>query len=568
MKLLRPLVVIACLLILLVATALWWSSPVEADMAEYAPADSLVYLEVNSISDITKAIQQTEVLKAVSRIVGMNPQPQNGWAFVAARAGLGPAEAVISSRSQMALAVVNVNTEEKDELLRVKPEVAFVVETHTSKWRMKGSAVAGIKQLAQFAYGDAICSERSAEADYIECIEPRGSRRIVGAIEGSVVIVGNSAKAVETCLEVRRGQRPSLHTDPELLRARASLKSESALAFGYVSQANAAKLFSWIAPLLFGKAPGDQQLEGLLAKSASRILGGIAWTSKSINGGIEDRYLISLEPEVIKRLEPAFETANAEEDFWKLVPDSFRSLTVYRSKDPQAAWFSLDSAVAMKLDAVSTVIFASLLKSGLSGYSIEDPKAVLGAMGSPVLTFRPTLGDGSLLLARVKNEEHLRKALANDLLKGGKGQILTGSRSEPDKEKEFTAVFVDGFVILGKTESMRIYLTQLQNNEMVTPEHLENLKLSNRQDSSATVTFTNERASVAMIIRALSRLTGHALSENQWSAINNQLDNVKVACTESTLNENGIERRTQSAFGQFGNLLSLAEADSSNNNQR
>ena len=52
MKFLRPLLALAVLLILIVAVCLWWSTPSRVDMANYAPADSLVYVEFNNLEDV------------------------------------------------------------------------------------------------------------------------------------------------------------------------------------------------------------------------------------------------------------------------------------------------------------------------------------------------------------------------------------------------------------------------------------------------------------------------------------------------------------------------------------
>ena len=561
MKLLRPLVALAFVVLLLGGGLIWWNLPTKVDMANYAPADSLVYVEVNSLIDITNALKQSEVLRPFLPFVAIDSRPTQGWTFSAARAGLAPTTAVVSSRAQAALIVTNIETTEDGDSLHVKPEAALVIETQTSKWRMKGSALSALQQLAQFAYGGGTCTKLDGELDRIECIDPKSSRKIVAVIDGSVVIIGNSEKAVEQCLDVHQGKRPSLRTDQELAAARANLKSESALAFGYVSQSNAAKLVSFAAPLLLGRAPGDGQLEELLSKNAGKILRGIAWTSRSLDGGIEDRYQIALEPEVIKRLEPAFDTAAATEDFWKLIPEAFRSVTIYRSKDPRAAWSSLDSAVAVKLDAVSSVIVSALLKAGLASYSIDDPRQVLENLSSPVITLRPVLGEDSLLLGRVKNENALRILLASSFAREAKGQIVSGTSPELSRKSEFTALFADGFVIVGKTESVRVYLAQLQNNEMVNPQHLETLQLKNREKSAAIVTYSNEQTSVESVITALAKFSGQSLSDKQISAIQEKLDN-KVAFTESSLNSSGIERRTQSAFGQFGNLISLAVAGS------
>ena len=563
MKILRSLVVLICLALVLALIALWWNRPVKVDMSDYVPADSLIYIEINSFTDLAKAIQETEAWQTTSTALGNRSKPQGSLAFLAARSGIGPVEAVVSTRAQMALVVVGVNTAEKENSLRIKPEVALVVETHTAGWRIKSTVVKNLKRLAEFAYGSSTCTERTAGADFVECVESSGSRKLIGAIDGTVVIIANSDKAVQNCLEVRGGQRPSLHTDPELLIAKKSLGSDSALSFGYVSQANSAKLFSLGAPLLLGKAPGDQQLEQLLGNSAAKILRGIAWASKATAGRIEDRYQISLEPEVTKRLEPAFEPTKSNDDFWKLVPDAFRSLTVYKSSDPQTAWFSLNSAAATKLDAMSSMLFASLLKAGLSGYGIENPRDVLGSMASPVVTIRPVLGDGSLLLARVKDQEQLRRSLTSDLLREGKGQVLTGSQSEPDKNREFAAVFLDGFVILGKTENVAVYLAQLRNGEMITTDHSNVLRSLEQKHSAAITTYTSERESLTTVVSALSLLNGHPLSDAELVEVRKRLNKFNVSFTESRLNSNGIERVSLSAFGQFGNLLALAQADSS-----
>ncbi len=563
MKLLRLLAISVILLLLIAVAALWWNRPGKTDMADYAPADSLVYIEVDSLPDVIKAIRSSDVWKSVAATVGSNTQPQSSWSLLASRTGLAPTEAVLSSRAQFALVVLGIDATEKDEQLHVKPEVALIVETHTANWRMKATAIENIKRLADFAYGTSVCSERSAEVHYVDCLEKQGPRKIVAAIDGSIITIANSDEAIKKCLGVRRGQRPSLRTDPELASLRRNLKSDSALAFGYVSQLNAARLVSLAGPLLLGKAPGDQQLEQLLSKSSAKILRSIAWVSTPSRGGIEDRYHIALDPDVVKRLEPAFDTATPNEDFWQAIPDAFRSLTIYRSKNPQAAWSSLDSAFAIKLDAVSSVIFAALLKASLTGYGIDDPKTTIGALSSPLVTLRPVLGEGSLLIGKIADESQLRRAISSALIGSGKGQLIDNIRIEPNSQKEFTALLLDGFLIMGKTEDVAVYLAQVRNKEMISNERLESLKLSNRRSDSAIVTYTNERSSFAGIIRSLSLLNSRRFTENELDKITNSLTNHDCAWTESAMDSSGIDRRTQSAFGQFGNLLSFAQDSSS-----
>jgi hypothetical protein len=559
MRLLRLLVVLTCLCLLAII-AIWWNWPHKVDMASYAPADALVYIELNSIEDVSNAIKQGEAFKAISSLTSMSSKSPSKWSIWAARAGIAPAQSVVFARAQMALVVVDIDRQTNGDALRVKPEAALIVETQTAKWRMKSVALENVKQLAQFAYGPTECTEN----EFIECKEPSGSRKILAAIDGSTVIIGNSDKAVQNCLAVRHGQRPNLSTDPEFTRTRTSLKGESSLAFGYISQVNAARLVSLGVPLLIGKEPGDSNFESLLSNSAGKILRGIGWTTRLVNGMIEDHYQIYLDPQVGKRLEPAFQTSDQPDALgWHLVPEAFRAVTMYRSADPQAAWVALTSALSMKLDAVSTVLIASLLKSSLSHYGVENPRDFLATMTAPLMTIRPALGNESLFLGRVKDEEQLRKVLA-PLVDEGKGQILNGPDDQPNRDKEFSALFISGFLVLGKTENMLVYLDQLRNGEMITPDKTQLQQFP----GAAVVTYTNERDSVGSTSAVLSRLNGQSLSQAALQRIEDRMPNNAISSTDTRLNENGIDRRTQSAFGQFGNLLSLAVADSSTSNKR
>jgi hypothetical protein len=561
MKFLRPLLALALLLILIVAVCLWWSTPSRVDMANYAPADSLVYVEFNNLEDVATAIQHSEAWQSAATITQSKPAPQNRLMRTAARAGIGPLPAVLFSRAQVALVVVGLNTTEETDTLKVRPEVAIIAETHTAKWRTKPAAVEAVKQLANFAYGASMCAERNTDAEYIECSVAGGDRKIVGAVEGTLVVIGNSDNAVRACLDVRRGTRPSIHTDPELLKVRASLASEKSLGFGYISPLNSAKLFSWAAPLLMGKAPGDQQLEQLLAVSAGKVLRGVAWTANPSAEGIEDRFLFSLEPGVVSRLQPAFETAERDQDFWKLVPEGFQSLTIYRNKAPAAAWNSLGSAVSFKLDALPAVLFGSLLRSSLSVYGISDPKEALATLSPPLLTLKPSSStEGSILVARVSDEARLRRSLTQEVFKGAQGEILEGLTAKVDPEKEFTAVFADGYVLLGKSENMRAGLLALQQKAA----DVKALQQSAQESSAPIVTYANDEARLNNFILTLLKLQGRRLSNDEVAKLQNTLHSADLVSTETRLNAFGIERTTHSAFGQFSTFISLLQPDSAN----
>src|SRR4030095_1761480 len=106
MKLLRWALLIAAVLLLTVAIILWFNRPELVDMADYAPADSLVYLELNSLPELAKTTEQSEMWKELAPLAGANLRPINDWGVRLARSGLAPVRSVVFARAQFALVVV------------------------------------------------------------------------------------------------------------------------------------------------------------------------------------------------------------------------------------------------------------------------------------------------------------------------------------------------------------------------------------------------------------------------------------------------------------------------------
>lgn len=558
MNRLRLLLTLVVLLILVVGTLLWWNRPSRVDMAAYAPGDSFVYLEFNSLTDLARTIEQNETWRAVAPVIGSDPRLLNAW-VTTARAGVAPVQSVVFTRAQFALVMVGLNSKEEGDILRIRPEVALIVETHTSNWRIKRPAVEAVKQLATYAYGQSTCVERAADADYVECSSSINDRKLIGAVDGSVVIVGNTARAVQSCLEVRQGIRPSLQTDVELQQLRKSMRSETALSFGYISSANVAKIFSWAAPLLMGQAPGDRQLEQLLSTSAAKILRAVGWTSQTSAGGFEDRYFFSLEPEVITRLEPTFAPASVKDDFWKFIPQT-ASLTIYKQTGPAEAWRALNSALSFKLDAVSAVMFASLLRTALAVYGIENPNEFLSNVHAPLVTMRTRADDSSsVLLAGTSNQAALRQTLQNQFR--DEMQVIAGLERELDSSREFAAVVLDGYVLMGKTESVRAWLQffRAQTGSSQIPDPFQQ---PGKNDNAAIVSYSNDAERVNSFIATVATLRSNQLSSQQSDKLKEATKD-SASITETSLTSTGIERRTRSAFGQLSTILSLVKADSS-----
>ena len=565
MKRLRLVLVLVLLAVLAGAAWFWYATPAPVDLATYAPADAIVYVEFGNLADVARTIQHTNTWQAAAPVTGSRAGESNSLYLTAARAGIGPIESVLFARTQVALVVLGLNTAPEDDTLKVRPELALIAETHTSRWRTKSVMVEAVRRLANSTYGASSCVGPDADGDRFECSIPGTGRKLVGFISGTTIILANSDNALRSCLEVRSGARPSISTDSEFLRSRASVSTQQSLAFGYVSSVNSAKLFAWAAPLQMRFAPDNQQLQQLLATSAGKILRGITWTAVPLDGGIEDRFFFLMDPGFVERLQPAFETSQRDENIWKLVPDTFESLTIYRSREPAAAWSSLNSAVSFKLDAGAAIFFGSFLMSSLSSYGIDNPKEALTALSPPLLTMKPSAGaEGSVLVARVSDEARLRKLLQQRTEDGPNPQLLEGLQADPDPAKEFAAVFADGYVLLGRTENMRSCLVELRKGQAVIADDKKNVQDSARANTAAIVTYANDEARLTSFISTLLLLQGRSLSSEELGKLQSTFGNSSFAETETRLSASGIERKTRSAFGQFSTLISLLQPDPSN----
>ena len=558
MKSLRLVITLALLLIAIVLGFVWWNQPGRVDMAAYVPADSLVYLEFNSLIDVAKTLEQNDTWKTAAHAIGIDSRLVDPFWTRIARTGAAPLTSVVLTRAQFAVVLVGMNSVEEGDTLRVRPEVALVIETHTANWRIKDAAADTLRKLAKYAYKQSICTEPDADSHSMECEDSSSGRKLLAVVDGSVVIIANSQNALRACFDVRRGLRPSLQTDSELQRLRSQSQTSGALSFGYVSSANVTKIFSWAAPLLMGRAPGDSQLEKLLTTSAGKILRSITWSTRPAKGVIEDQYVVSLDPDVASRLEPAFATSSTIDGVWKYVPEAAESVTIYRSKDPLTALNSLNSALAYKLDAVSSVMFSSLLRSSVAVYGVDNPTQVLPLLSSPLVTLRPRSDDeSSVLLARTNDQTQLKSALESQTIEGGI-QIVDGLNGF-NNERAFTAIMLDGYVVMGRSGSIRSWMEIMRAQPASEePVWFQRLKQS---DNAITFTYANDAARVRNFVSTMTTLKGSTLSPEQMTKLIDATKGSSFSITESKLTSSGIERTTRSPFGQISTLFSLLQSD-------
>ena len=539
MSIFHRVLLVVLLILCLALIWVWLNRPQRVDMAASAPASALIYLESNSLMAVADGITATDTWKLVKPLIG---ETKSEWPSARTRrfvafTGIGPTTSVILARAQVAMVMLDLGAREEADTMTVKPEAALLIETHTSKRRIKSTVEQALQTFAERFYERPTLRRTVIDGDeFLVWSAANNNRQIVAVIDDSLVIVANSDRAVKACLEARRGLRPSLNNGPELQQMKNSLSADGALAFGFVPPSHAPELLALATPVALGRAPGGAQIDELVARSAARILSAAAWSAKVVDGAIEDHYLFTLKPAVVSRMRPMFQSSQQSLTSNAFVPADVQSVTVYSFKQPDQTWRELQTTLSSQLDTLSAVLVTSVLKSGLTPYGIDDPEKFLRLVGPEVLTLRLKANESSsVLIAQVRDESGLKELFKNP------------SPKLPDDGRELTVQYQSGYVLMGSSEDVQ---------RCVRANSEQKLKHFGGDPTSPIVTYSDDSQRVADFIFAVARAQNTSPKINDVSALqqNNQLP---YAMTETSLSEVGLARRTRSPLGQFSALVPL-----------
>ena len=564
----RQLAVGVLLLISLILLGLWWNAPRRIDMARYAPANSLLYLEANSVLEIAEQLSRTEAWKALDPPVQLNPgRWHNRLTSLFVRwTGIGPDEHVLLARSQVALVMTDLAATEEGEVLNVKPVAAILIETHTSESRIRPVVEKLVGEFAKAAYKTTVHTRTTFQnVELIEWKSNGGDRRVIAVIDGSLIIIGNDERAVKSCLTVRRGQQLSLINDGELQQMRGRLNSANALTFGYVPKANSAQLLAQIAPLLFGRGPGDLQIQKLVGTGASKLVESFGWSSQARAGGIEDRYFCGFNPAFASRLQVPLEAASLSNDVWDLLPPTVHSVTIYNYKDPAAVWTNIETAVSSQLDTLSALLADAIVKGSLLSYGIKEPLEFFKTVHPELLTARLSPdAEHSLVIARISDKTAVERVIARETGSDRGGDALA--------VQDLSVAFVGEYILLGTVEDVRDCLrahqesvTMARNGKIRQVTHF-----SLDPSLAGVMTYSDETQRVRGFIRALRDLNEFpSTTPVPPGDLDDRIAQLPFSASQTTVRDSGLERITQSSFGQFSNLLPLIlpNLESKNNDE-
>ncbi len=564
-------------LVVLTAAWVWWNRPETVDMAAYVPAETLIYLEANSLPEIVSGLTSTDGWQALAAPAGLNPNiGRLGWlSRISAWSGIGSAETVVFSRTQAAVAVLGFDvTEESSTVRDIKPRIALVAETHTGARRVQAAVTKLVGSYARRKYGEPIVQQPDADAaTFLTWTTPDGKRKIVAAIWESVAIIGNDEETVRACLAVRRGERASLTDDAQLAEMRLRMNANASLAFGYVSPAGARRLLETAAMIYLGQLSTDQSAQSaaaiLIPQLAGRILGGAAWSSRLAEGAVLDNYYFNLQNELAARLQTSLATSGERRlRAADLLPADTSQLTIYNYREPEAAWRGLNAAISSQLEITIAPFVGrfldGLLVESLRPFRIDEPHDFLRAAGPEIATVRlGGEGESLVLITSIRDRDALQSLVRKQLGAGAKSQRVgeTELLVAADEERG-AAGFVGDYLIIGGAEDVRRCLQERGAARTLASAGAfqQAARFAGANEASNVVTYTNDYDPARRFITFIGRQSGARNAPPNAAALQRSLSALPYSVSETRLVEGGFEKITRSSFGQFGALaVQLAE---------
>ena len=536
---------------------LYWNHTTNTDMASYAPADCLAFVEANDLTQAAQGIEGTQAWKALAGPVGARAQlVPNRWIIRLARwTGIGSAEAILLARSQVAIVFTGAEASQAGPTLTIKPLATLIIETHTTQRRMRPTIEQHIEDLARRVYGQPMLSRKQVDgADLSEWSSADGSRRIVAAFADTVAIIGNDESSVLHCLEARQGKRAALSGDKQLDDLRKKVDAPQASVFGFVSKPGVKSLLQAFA-LRAASSSDDLTASQIFSDTLGSLIDGLGWSTRFVDGMVEERCSITLSQGVGDKLRGSF----VPEDKLALnelpfVPSDAYSVSLYHFRDVEGVWRDLNAIIASHADLIGAIAARPLLRRMLKPYGIDDADTFVHSVGTRIQTIRLEENAPAVLVTDALDRQGLRKLVQQRL----------GAKSESESVGDFelmlsttdnwAASFADNHFLIGPAEAVRRSLQAKAQPLTSTDAFRKSQRLVDVSLPITVLTFARDQHPAISFVEIFSEHERSAFSTNA-TAIDEASRSLPYAVSVVILKDTGLEWTSRSSFGLVGSLL-------------
>ncbi|HEX8119464.1 MAG TPA: hypothetical protein VF521_19450, partial [Pyrinomonadaceae bacterium] len=287
-----------------------------------------------------------------------------------------------------------------------------------------------------------------------------------------------------------------------------------------------------------------------LPQFINRTVGAVGWSARLDQGALEDRYYVALPAGIAQRLEGAFAPAeHPPEDATRVLPGDTYQVTFYDLRGPEDAWRGLGAALSSQTDIASAVVITPALEAMVKPLGIENPREFLRACGVEVAAARlEATSEHKVLVASVRDATALRAQALAHLGRGARVErVGTAELLISTDEDRGAAAFVDGFLLMGSEDDVRRCLRS-HAEEGGGDDMLQAATASFKGRAAFARSLADERDSARAVL-------SHFARRADASKVEAALARHRYAVSETLVASGGFEKRTRSAFGLFGEIV-------------
>ncbi|MEK6334448.1 MAG: hypothetical protein AABM67_05820 [Acidobacteriota bacterium] len=543
----------------LVGGWLYWNRPTRSDLANYAPSDSLAYLEANDLSEMTEGVEQTAAWKSLASLIGArsNLLPSRWLIRIAKWTGIGSAETVVLARSQIAIVFTGAEVSETGPTLNVKPLAVLIVETHTSPRRMRPVLEKQVDEFARRIYGQPQLIRKQIDGVDLSEWSADSSRRIVVAFVETTAIVGNDEASVLNCAAVRLGKRGALTGEKQFQDSRTNVKASNAAVFGFVSKPGIKSLLQAFALYRSGASADAISVSRIFADTIGNLADGVGCSATFVDGMVEDRCSVILAEGLPDKLRTSFtpEDRFASSDL-PFVPSDTHSVSLYHFRDVETLWRDLNAAVSSHADLVGAIAARPMLRTLLKPYGIDDPDIFVHAVGPHLEVIRPDNISPSVLVAEALDRGTLKKLAQKRLGPRSTTETVGNSEMMVSSSDNWAMSLSEHYFLSGPSEAVRRCLqARAQSTSLSSVDSFRKAeRLIDVSLPLTTVTYANDQHAAISFVELFSQQERPTFSAN-GPAIDQAARSLPYAVSVTMMKDKGLEWTSRSSFGLVGSLI-------------
>jgi hypothetical protein len=413
-----------------------------------------------------------------------------------------------------------------------------------------------IEDLAKRIYGQPVLSHKQIDGvDLSEWSSSDGSRHIVAAFAGTVAIIGNDEASVVHCVEAREGKRAALSGEKQLEDLRKKVDAQNASVFGFVSRTGVKSLLQAYA-LRGASSSEDLTASQIFSDTLGSLIDGLGWSSRFVDGMVEDRTSITLAQDVADKLRGSFvpEEKLALGDL-PFVPSDAHSVSLYHFRDVEGVWRDLNSIIASHADLIGAIATRPMLRGLLKPYGIDDADSFVHSVGTRLQTIRLEETSPSVLVTEALDRQGLRKMAVERL--GAKPKTETvGDFELLSGAGNWATSFADNHFLTGPAETVRRCLQAKTQSRLLTSTDAfrRSQRLVDLSLPITVLTFSNDQKAAISFVELFSEHERSAFSTSA-PAIDQASQSLPFAVSVVILRDAGLEWTSRSSFGLLGSLL-------------